>query len=157
MEYNYAMIKFPKNFNWSGGGKHSAGYVVVHYKGHPFADSQHRIYEHRLVMEKHLKRFLEPGEVVHHINGIKNDNRIENLSLLKSHSEHCKFEWKTNKKMKGTYKKGHTPAKHKKECLCFRCTGIGGNKFQKGKPPAPHKNPNCKCFRCKKLLTSITK
>jgi hypothetical protein len=66
------------------------GYVLVWQPAHPAASSSGYVLEHRLVMEQHLKRYLLPDEVVHHRNGDRADNRIENLQLFDSNSSHTK-------------------------------------------------------------------
>lgn len=62
------------------------GYVALLAPEHP-KNNRGFVAEHRLVMEKHIGRFLESHEIVHHKNGIRDDNRIENLQLVdrKSH------------------------------------------------------------------------
>ena len=57
------------------------GYVLIHKPGHPSAMSNNYIREHRYVMEEHLGRHLKSTERVHHKNGLRDDNRIENLEL----------------------------------------------------------------------------
>lgn len=69
---------------WKGGKTcTSGGYIMFKKPEHPFADSRGYIAEHRLVMEEILGRFLEPHERIHHKNGIRNNNKKENLELWK--------------------------------------------------------------------------
>lgn len=80
------------HYLWNGGRSTRSGYVTVRPPSHPFPASlglYGRIYEHRAVMEVHLGRALTRREVVHHRNGVKTDNRIENLELVASRTEHA--------------------------------------------------------------------
>ena len=80
-----------KSHNWKGGKIiTTSGYILIYSSNHPF-NCRRYVREHRLVMEKYLGRYLTPKEVVHHKNGIVNDNRLENLKLFKNDSEHTKF------------------------------------------------------------------
>lgn len=70
------------------------GYIRINVDGK-------RVLQHRHIMEQHLRRKLKPPERIHHINGDRTDNRIENLELFSNHSDHQKnrhkYSWKKRK------------------------------------------------------------
>jgi hypothetical protein len=81
----------PNHPHWQGVGRFTSpsGYVLVR---DPTTNQYVR--EHRLVMERFLGRPLRRDEIVHHINGVKADNRIENLMVLSpnQHSPVMQYE-----------------------------------------------------------------
>lgn len=89
-----------KSTNWKGGRvKSVAGYILIHNSNHPFCNDRGYIFEHRLVMEKKLGRYLKPKECPHHkgikypVGSVENkqDNRIENLVLFRNNAYHFWF------------------------------------------------------------------
>lgn len=105
-------LRGEENPHWKGGRHYYGGYIAIAVPpDSPFyamcPQSQGKwyryVFEHRLIMAQHLGRCLEPWEIVHHKNGIKDDNRIENLELTVSIGEHSKNH---SKGYKDGYAKG---------------------------------------------------
>lgn len=92
-------MKEELNPHWKGGIMKIEGYRYILNKSHPRTKKtgkygQKYIPEHVLVMEKHLGRFLEKDEVVHHEDGNRSNNEIKNLILFKNNLEHLNFHRK---------------------------------------------------------------
>lgn len=89
-----------EHYNWKGGRVITRdGYVMLKMPGHHLADKANYVLEHRLVWEEANGRRLRPDEAVHHIDGVKDDNRPENLVAL-TNSEHQKIHGKRPRQKK---------------------------------------------------------
>jgi len=89
MRKNSPHLSGEKHPRWKGGKhKNSSGYVLIYQPKHPHKNSFNCVLEHRLIIERYLGRYLKPGEVVHHLNGIVDDNRFENLALCNNKTHH---------------------------------------------------------------------
>lgn len=88
-----AALSGDRNPNWTGGRSIDPidGYVRLHMPNHPMASPNGYVREHRLVVANHLGRMLDPSELIHHVNGVRTDNRIENLQIV-THAEHMRIE-----------------------------------------------------------------
>ena len=97
------------------------GYLRININGK-------RILHHRYIIEQHIGRKLKKKERIHHINGIKTDNRIENLKLFKNHSKHMKnshsvmwYKRKdrySNKTIKNIFESLNKPSNPTEPCFC---------------------------------------
>ena len=77
--------------------KRGDGYIKVYMPDHPHCTTDGYVMKHILVMEKTIGRFITADECVHHINHIREDNRIENLRLM-TKSEHMSMHMKERHK-----------------------------------------------------------
>lgn len=80
------LLRGEKGNNWKGGRiRKSDGHIAVNLQPddffYPMADKKGYVYEHRLVMARKLGRCLQPWELVHHKDGIKDCNVDDNLKL----------------------------------------------------------------------------
>lgn len=73
---------------WKGWYKQQ-GYVMRRVKNHPFANKRGYVSEHRLVMEQFFNRFLNADEVVHHIDGNRENNIVSNLEIYTDQKRHA--------------------------------------------------------------------
>ena len=110
-----------RHHNWKGGSYNSTGYRVI------YENKKLRL-EHRVVMEKFLGRRLRLHEQVHHVNGIKHDNRIENLKVMsakdhmKEHKENGSFRnYQWAKKWRECQGCENREKKHQGRGYCSTC------------------------------------
>lgn len=133
-------------WNFKGKYKRSDGYIDVLMPDHPHAHGkkgtrQRYVFEHTLVMEKYLGRYLVPPECVHHKNHIRDDNHLDNLKLCVNNAEH---------------KRQHVlkfPDGEKPCSICKQVKPLDQFPYRKGNPhlTIPRRLYSSWCYECSRL------
>ena len=86
------MYDYPREYNKPIESKvdSTLGYLYFMDRNHPLASNIGRVWMHRHIMSVEIGRWLSKTEVVHHNNGDKSDNSIDNLTMFRDVSEHSK-------------------------------------------------------------------
>jgi hypothetical protein len=79
-----------RHWNWQNGIR-KGKYISIYQPYHPLCNSKKLVAEHRLITEKHLNRFLDKKECIHHIDGNRTNNKIENLFVFENINTHMIF------------------------------------------------------------------
>lgn len=116
------------NGNWKGGQVNDGrGRILIYTPNHPNPNWKGtHVYRYRLVIEKHLGRYLHKKEVVHHKNGDHSDDRLENLEIM-TQAEHARLHHKIKMAGRWSYNFkncvvcGTTNRKHKAHGKCRAC------------------------------------
>lgn len=132
----------PKNSKWRGGIVNDGhGRILIYCPDHPHPNQfGTHVYRYRLEMEKFLGRYLLPEEVVHHKNGIVDDDRIENLEVM-TQSNHLKLHSPLTPPLvlQGKWSVagfnacvicGSSETPHQAKGMCKKCYNV---EYQKGK------------------------
>lgn len=102
--------------NWNGGRiKTISGYIEVYCPEHKISNNRGYVFEHLLVMEKFLGRYIKKEEVVHHIDENKSNNDINNLMLFPTIGAHIAFHHKLRRE------KARKDLKEKRYKICKKC------------------------------------
>ena len=128
----------PASRRWRGGTYAHDGYVHVSMPNHPRTDKEGYVKRALLVLEEKLGRPLGPGEVPHHINNIRYDDRPENLAAL-SQADHAR---ETLGKLRGSCHPNWRGARVCPQCggqkrctaqMCYHCYTSSGRRVEAGK------------------------
>ena len=130
------------------GGRHpdKDGYMLILKKGHHRSNTEGYVREHILVYEDHYKCCIIPGAVIHHINKIRDDNRIENLELMFNSSHTYHHHHKGKIVSQETREKSMIDMSNR---FCMVCKTKTVSLNTKNKRPAWYKNTKGDGFLCR--------